>query len=73
MPQSQTLYGAPLAPDQRPRCPICQTEMWLARTAPGRLKMELHTFECVSCGHVHKELVAADNRSYPEALGFLFG
>jgi hypothetical protein len=47
--------------------------MWLARKAPGRLKMELHTFECVSCGHVHKELVAAETKNYPEALGFFPG
>jgi hypothetical protein len=47
--------------------------MWLARKAPGRLKMELHTFECVSCGHVHRELVAADHKNYLEALGLVLG
>ena len=73
MAQSQILYGTPLGAGGRPCCPICQIEMWLARKAPGRLKMELHTFECVSCGHVHRELVAADHINYPEALGLLLG
>ena len=73
MAQSQILYGTALGAGGRPCCPICQVEMWLARKAPGRLKMELHTFECVSCGHVHRELVAAETKNYPAALGFFPG
>jgi hypothetical protein len=54
-------------------CPKCQGPMMLARIMPGRLKFDLRTFECVSCDHVEKTLVAADPISSADALGWLLG
>jgi hypothetical protein len=34
--------------------------MMLSRIMPGRLKFDALTFECVTCGHVEKVLVAID-------------
>jgi hypothetical protein len=42
---------------ERPRCPMCQGRMMLARIDPGPAHSDLRTFECPKCEHVEKRLV----------------
>jgi hypothetical protein len=51
---------------QRPRCPICDVHMMLARITPARVGFDLRTFECAVCDRVHEVLVAT------EAFGMSF-
>jgi hypothetical protein len=46
--------------------------MMPARTMPGRLNFDAHTFECVKCDHVEKLLVAPDPID-SDVLGWLLG
>jgi hypothetical protein len=46
---------------ERPRCPNCQyARMSLARIAPGPQGLDIRTFECTKCDHVHIVTVASD-------------
>jgi len=47
--------------------------MMLARTKPARLGIDVRTFECVNCDHIHKEHLATDPMTSLEALGWLLG
>jgi hypothetical protein len=39
---------------ERPNCPKCHTSrMSLARIAPGPKGIDIRTFECNKCDHVH--------------------
>jgi hypothetical protein len=52
-------------------CPKCQGPMVLARIMPGRINLDLRTFECVKCDHVEKILVAIDPMRSSNGLGWL--
>ena len=45
-----------LLPIERPRCPLCQGRMMLARIEPSPAHSDLWTFECPKCNHVEKRL-----------------
>ena len=50
---------APTNPNMydRPRCPRCTAQMYLARIEPGHPGFDLRTFECPSCKHSESVLV----------------
>src|SRR5258708_9585134 len=39
-------------------CPTCLSRMLFVRIVAGSSGFELHTFECPTCDHVHKVIVA---------------
>jgi RNase P subunit RPR2 len=45
---------------ERPRCPNCTCRMMPARNRAASSKDDLRSFECATCGHVIKALVAED-------------
>jgi hypothetical protein len=65
LPPTEGMHHMPLAystepsllPIERPRCPMCQGRMMLARIEPGPAHSDLRTFECPKCEHVEKRLV----------------
>jgi hypothetical protein len=55
-----------------PRCPKCLSRMSFARIVSGSSGFDLHTFECATCAHVHKVIVATDPskpKSFRQILG----
>ena len=48
MPQTQTA-SIPNSEIERPRCPECQSAMWLARVSRDSAGKEHRTFECPVC------------------------
>src|SRR5664280_2547880 len=53
----------------RPACPKCQARMLLARIAPVRLGVDLHTFECEVCDHVLETLTACEDPMQSKIVG----
>lgn len=51
----------PFVAIEHPACPKCQAGMLLARIAPVRLGVDLHTFECAVCHHVFETLTACED------------
>ena len=41
----------------RPRCPKCTTQMYLAQIEPGEPGFDLRTFECPKCKHSESVVV----------------
>ena len=41
----------------RPDCPLCATQMYLARIEPEKPGHDLRTFECPRCQHVERAVV----------------
>ena len=62
----------PLLAIQRLRCSTCQTRMHLAQISPGPTGFELRTFDCASCGHVEKIVIASDPMKSGD-VGWLVG
>jgi hypothetical protein len=50
---------APTIPNtyDRPRCPKCTMQMYLAQIEPGRPGFDLRTFECPKCKHSESVVV----------------
>jgi len=50
---------APTNPNlyDRPRCPECTTQMYLAQIEPGHPGFDLRTFECPKCKHLESVVV----------------
>ena len=70
MLESQSLSSIiPLVAIERPACPKCQARMLLARIAPVRLGVDLHTFECEVCDHVLETLTACEDPMQSEIVG----
>ena len=59
----------PFAPVERPACPKCRTSMRLASITPVRAGVDLHAFECATCGHVLETLAAYEDPMKFEGLG----
>ena len=59
----------PLVAIERPACPKCQARMLLARIAPVRLGVDLHTFECEVCDHVLETLIACEDPIQSKIVG----
>ena len=62
----------PLLAIQQLRCPKCRTRMVLARIAPGPAGFELRTFDCSTCNHVEKIVIASDPTKSGD-VGWLVG
>jgi len=45
---------------QRPACPRYRAQMMLARIMPQSVGLDLRTFECPKCDHVHQVMVETD-------------
>jgi hypothetical protein len=58
MPKSHFVSGSAPAAIEHPRCPKCLSRMLFVRIATGSSGFDLHTFECATCDHVHKVIVA---------------
>jgi hypothetical protein len=72
MPESHTAsYGIPVAQIERPRCPACHTRMQLAHIKKDPLGLDMRTFECATCDHVHKLFLPSDPIK-SDTLGWLF-
>jgi hypothetical protein len=56
---------------ERPLCPTCQSRMLLAHIKTNASGSDQRTFECATCDHVHKVLVANDPMK-SDTLGWLF-
>jgi hypothetical protein len=70
MLQSQSLSSIiPFVAIERPACPKCQARMLLARIAPVRLGVDLHTFECEVCDHVLETLTACEDPMQSKIVG----
>ena len=68
--QSQLLSSiVPFVEIERPACPKCQARMLLARIAPVRLGVDLHTFECEVCDHVLETLTACEDPMQSKIVG----
>lgn len=50
MPQSGFTPSAP-KPIERPPCPLCGAEMFLARIEPDKPDHDKRTFACTKCAH----------------------
>lgn len=73
MAQFQFFLGPPqLTPIERPRCPVCDARMMLARIAPGPSGFDIRTFECAKCDHVLTATIDADPMK-SKAAGWLKG
>jgi len=59
----------PFVAIERPACPKCQARMLLARIAPVRLGVDLHTFECEVCDHVLETLTACEDPMQSKIVG----
>ena len=58
----------------RPPCPKCKAKTMLARITPGLLGLDIRTFECPVCNHVHQTVVVlADPMKSPQTTGWLQG
>jgi hypothetical protein len=72
MPESHTAsYSVPIPQFERPRCPTCHARMLLAYIKTSSSGLDMRTFECATCDHVHKVFVANDPMR-SDALGWLF-
>ena len=70
MLESQSLSSIiPFIAIERPACPKCQARMFLARIAPVRLGVDLHTFKCAVCDHVLETLAACEDPMQSEIVG----
>ena len=58
MPQSQRLSSVIPFAFERPACPKCKAAMMLVSIELARPGVDLHTFECAICNHVHTALAA---------------
>ena len=52
MQQYRFTSDLPVQDFDRPQCPQCGSQMWLARIEPGRPGHDKRTFECPACEHV---------------------
>jgi hypothetical protein len=66
------LAAIPLLAIHRLRCPQCRTRMMLSRISPGPTGFELRAFDCTSCGHVEKIVIASDPMKSGD-VGWLVG
>jgi hypothetical protein len=64
-------YRVPIPKIECPRCPTCHTRMQLAHIKTGSSGLDLRTFECAACHHVHREYLATDPMK-SDTLGWLF-
>jgi hypothetical protein len=70
MPQSQRLSSViPFAAIERPACPKCKAPMMLASIELARPGVDLHTFECAICNHLHTTLAAYEDPMKSKSLG----
>ena len=71
MPQSQRLSSViPFVAIERPACPRCKAQMMLVSIEPARARgVDLHTFECAICNHVHTALAAHEDPMKSKSLG----
>jgi len=70
MLESQSLSSIiPFVEIECPACPKCQARMLLARIAPVRLGVDLHTFECEVCDHVLETLTACEDPMQSKIVG----
>ena len=68
---SQHSHVAPVTTKSQ-ECPKCQGPMMLSRIVPGRLKFDVHTFECIKCERVENVLLAIDPMQ-SDVLGWFLG
>ena len=72
MPESHSASHRVTVPKfERPLCPPCQSRMLLAHIKTNASGSDRRTFECATCDHVHKVLVANDPMK-SDTLGWLF-
>jgi hypothetical protein len=72
MPESHSAsHSVPIPDIERPRCPICRSRMLLAHIKTSSSGLDLRTFECATCDHVHKVFLASDPMK-SDTLGWLF-
>ena len=72
MPESHPAsHSIPISDIARPLCPSCQSQMSLAHVRNGTTGLDLRTFECTACSHVHKEFAAA-GAPISDTFGWLF-
>jgi hypothetical protein len=70
MPQSQRLSPViPFVAFERPACAKCKAPMMLVSIEPARPGVDLHTFECAICNHVHTALAAYEDPVKSKSLG----
>ena len=70
MAQSQSpSLASPSIAFQRPVCPRCKASMMLVSIEPERPGVDLHTFQCAVCGHVHTSLAPYEDPMHSSALG----
>ncbi len=73
MPQSQRLSPViPFVAFERPACAKCKAPMMLVSIELARPGVDLHTFECAICNHMHTTLAAHEDpmKSKPLDAGF---
>lgn len=63
MPETFARAEPSLIPILRPRCPLCQGRMMLARIEPGHNGPDLRIFECSKCEHVFQALAEDPTKS----------
>jgi len=72
MPASHLIsQSVPVARLERPRCPTCHCRMPLARIKAGSTGLDLRSFACTTCDHLHNASPAADPMN-PGTLGWMF-
>lgn len=72
MPESHpTSHSIPFPDMARPLCPTCQSQMSLAHVRNGASGLDLRTFECTTCDHVHKAF-ATTGAMTSDTFGWLF-
>jgi hypothetical protein len=72
MPESHSAsHGVQVPRFERPLCPTCQSRMLLGHIKTGASGLDLRTFECATCDHVHKVFVA-NGPMKSDTLGWLF-
>ena len=69
MPQSQRLSSViPFVAIERPACPKCKAPMMLVSIELASPVIDLHTFECAICDHVHTTLAAYEDPMKSKSL-----
>jgi hypothetical protein len=72
MPESHHASHSITFPDiARPLCPTCQSQMSLVHIKNGSSGLDLRTFECTTCDHVHKEFMTTGAMT-SDTFGWLF-
>jgi len=73
MPEFQPVASAHVSAIERPKCPKChQDRMLLSKLEAGSSGSDCRTFECQTCGCVHKVVVSNDPMT-SDMLGWLTG